>query len=455
MSTRPKISWSDLRGATVGVWGLGVEGRASLARLLAVGANPVLVDDRHHPDAPGGVPVLTTAAGGLTELERCDVVVKSPGISRYLPDAVRLRDAGVAIVGGLGLWLEEAPLERVACITGTKGKSTTSAIAGHLLQQLGRTCLVGGNIGRPPWDPGAGDDHDYWVIETSSFQATDLSSSPPVVAVTSLHPDHLDWHGDVATYYADKLSACTQPGADLTIADGTSEPLRSRGGLLGPRVHWVPADDGAAGGEDDAGRSWWGRLGLLGAHNRRNAAIARSVLQALGVPEADDEGALAESAAGFPLLPSRLQRIGAVCGVDFVDDSLSTNALPALAALQTFGDRRVALLAGGHDRGIDYAPLAEGVARRDRPTLVVTMPGSGPRIGAAVLARSGDRCEVVHCDDLRSATQTGFEWARPDGVVLLSPASPSFGAFRDFRERSAAFAAAMRSCEPAGAPPLG
>src|SRR2546429_8906488 len=81
------------------------------------------------------------------------------------------------------------------------------------------------------------------MIETSSYQATDLNCSPPVVAVTSLHPDHLDWHGDVETYYRDKLSACSQPGADLTVANGDSGPLRERAGLLGPRVEWIGAGD--------------------------------------------------------------------------------------------------------------------------------------------------------------------------------------------------------------------
>ena len=94
---------------------------------------------------------------------------------------------------------------------------------------------------------GAGrQDYDYWVIETSSYQATDLPCSPPVVAVTSLHPDHLDWHGDVETYYRDKLSVCSQPGADLTVANGDSGLLRERAGLLGPRVEWVGAGDDPA-----------------------------------------------------------------------------------------------------------------------------------------------------------------------------------------------------------------
>ena len=127
-------------------------------------------------------------------------------------------------------------------MTGTKGKSTTASVTGHLLTGLGHQCLVGGNIGVVPYDPAdpaAAGDFDYWVIEVSSYQATDLPCTPPVTAVTSLHPDHLDWHGGVEQYYRDKLSLCTQPGADLTVANGDSDLLRQHEGLLGPRVEWV------------------------------------------------------------------------------------------------------------------------------------------------------------------------------------------------------------------------
>jgi len=438
-AARPAISWSDLRGARAGVWGVGVEGLANLRKLVTLGARPVLVDDRPSGPGPDDRPVLATAEGGLEALGRCDVVIKSPGISRYRPEVAELAARSVPVAGGLGLWLAEADRSRVACITGTKGKSSTTAIAGHLLRRWGYPCVVGGNIGRPPWDPSLEGDARYWVIETSSYQATDLAASPAVVAVTSLHPDHLDWHGDVETYYADKLSACSQPGADLTVANGDSEELRARAALLGPRVEWVRAGD-------DHGADWMAPLGLLGAHSRRNALIARACLRALGVRQAADEAALAGAAAGFVPLPNRLQVIGEIGGVTFVDDSLSTNVLPTLAALDAFPGRRIALIAGGHDRGIDYAPLAAGLAAREWPTLVLTVPDSGPRIQAAIEAADPAKVDVVACDDLDTAVERGFGWALPDGVVLLSPAAPSFGAFRDYADRGEAFARAINAC---------
>jgi UDP-N-acetylmuramoylalanine--D-glutamate ligase len=437
-AARPALSWADLRGARAGVWGLGVEGLASLRKLATLGAEAVLVDDRPSGPGPSGQRVLATAEGGLAALAGCDVVIKSPGISRYRPEVAELARRGVPVAGGLGLWLTGADRSRVACLTGTKGKSSTTAIAGHLLRGWGYPCVVGGNIGQPPWDPSLGEDARYWVIETSSYQATDLAFSPSVVAVTSLHPDHLDWHGDVETYYADKLSACSQPGADLTVANGDSPELAERAALLGPRVEWVRADD-------DPGAGWMAPLGLLGAHARRNALIARACLRGLGVPEAADEAALARAAAGFVPLAHRLRVIGEAGGVTFVDDSLSTNVLPTLAALDAFPGRRIALIAGGHDRGIDYAPLAAGLAAREWPTLVLAVPDSGPRIQAALQAAGPAKVDVAGCAGLDAAVARGFAWARPDGVVLLSPAAPSFGAFRNYADRGEAFARAMNA----------
>jgi UDP-N-acetylmuramoylalanine--D-glutamate ligase len=433
--SRPELSWSDLAGTRAGVWGLGREGHANLRKLRALGAATVLVDDR--PDA---LDVLATDEGGLAALERCDVVVKTPGLSRYRPEVARLNELGIPVTGGLGLWLAEQDLRRVLCVTGTKGKSTTASLTGHLLTGLGYRCLVGGNIGVVPYDPAdpaAAGEFDYWVIEVSSYQATDLPYTPPVAAVTSLHPDHLDWHGGVEQYYRDKLSMCTQPGADLTVANGDSELLRQHEKLLGPRVEWVSQDD-------DPDADWMTPLGLLGRHNRRNALIARRCLAALGIPAAADDSALRVAAAGYQGLPSRLTPIGTVAGVTFVDDSLSTNVLPTLAALDAFPHRRIALIVGGHDRGIDYAPLAAGVLARNAPTYVLTLPDSGPRINAEI-KRAAASISVTDCPGLTEAVAAGFRWAEPDGVVLLSPAAPSFGRFRDYRDRSEAFAAAVRA----------
>jgi UDP-N-acetylmuramoylalanine--D-glutamate ligase len=426
----PTISWSELRGRRVGVWGLGVEGRANLRKLAALGIEPgALVDDR-----PTGDGVLATADGGWEALRGCDVVVKSPGLSRYRDDLGALEAAGVPVVGGLGLWLAEADRERVLCITGTKGKSTTTAIAGHLATGLGQRVLLGGNFGTAPWDPEAPQDVDWWIVETSSYQATDVTLGPAVVAVTSLSEDHLDWHGGVEGYFRDKLSLCRRPGVRRVIADGDNATLRSHAGELGPTVTWVHA-------ADDPG--WTGELGLLGLHNVRNALVARAALAELGVPGADDDDRITAAARNFAGLGSRLRPVGRVDGVEFIDDSLSTNVLPTLAAVDAFRGRRIALLVGGHDRGIDYAPLAEGLTGR-ADLLAICLPDSGARIAAALRSGAPD-VDVREVTDLPEGVRAGFEWARPGGVVLLSPAAPSFGRYRNYEERAADFVRTVES----------
>jgi UDP-N-acetylmuramoylalanine--D-glutamate ligase len=437
---RQPISWSELADASVGVWGLGVEGRASIRRLATMGRVPVLVDDAPPASDVDGLEVLPTRSGGLEALAACDVVVKSPGISRYRPEVAQLEEEGVAIRGGLGLFVAEADPSRIVCITGTKGKSTTTALAVHLLTGLGYDARAGGNIGRPPWDTDDAPDPDYWVIETSSFQVPDLARAPHVVAVTSLSPDHLDWHGTIARYYADKLSLCTKPGVSLALVDGTDARLRAHADLLGPHPRWVTAEDV----ERDA--AWSGSLGLPGPHNARNASVARAVLVGLGVAAASDDRALAAAAKGFDGLPSRCQSLGRVGSVEFVDDGLSTNVLPAQAALGAYAERPVALLVGGHDRGVDYEPLGRTIAARRSPTLVVTMPDNGARIGAEVRALDDGHTQVVDAPNLDAAVDVAFAWAPEGAVVLLSPAAPSFGRFADYRERSAAFAAAAARC---------
>jgi len=410
-------SWSDLAGRRIGIWGYGVEGHATERKLASLGLAPhAIVDD--------GIPDCLAGEEGQRALHACDVVIKSPGISRYAEQCRSLVGDGIPVVGGLGLWLNGQDRSRVACITGTKGKSTTTAVAGHLARGLGRRVVVGGNIGVAPWDPEVEQDADLWLVETSSHQAMDVELGPSVVGVTSLGEDHVDWHHGLESYVRDKLSLATRPGVGTVIADGASAPLVSRSELLGEHVRWVAPE---------ADVSWAKALGLLGAHNLRNAEIARRILVALGVDATVEAATVA--AQGFSGLPSRLRLIAERDGVQYVDDSLSTNVLPTLAAVEAFPGRRLALIVGGHDRGVDYAPLAAGLDARTDPMLVLTLPQNGPRIGAMITGH-----EVRDCADLGDAVRRGARWAAPDGVVLLAPAAASFGAYRSYAERSAHFA---------------
>src|ERR1019366_3385570 len=209
--------FADLAGKRVGVFGYGVEGRATVRRLEGV-SELVVVDD-----ASGlGPEVLITNEGGLDSLLRCDVVLKSPGIPRRRPDVVDLDLHGVAVTSALNLWLHETDRARVVALTGTKGKSTTTALTSFFLHCLGQESLRLGNIGQPPYDPSIDTSRGWLVLEVSSFQCVDLEVAPGVVVVTSLGADHLDWHGSLAQYRDDKLSLTRAEGDHRTLVPDTS-----------------------------------------------------------------------------------------------------------------------------------------------------------------------------------------------------------------------------------------
>jgi UDP-N-acetylmuramoyl-L-alanine---L-glutamate ligase len=425
---RHAISFSDLAGRRVGIYGLGMEGRAAMARLLAIDCDVVLVDD---DSAATGVPgVVGTTEGGGAALLGCDAVVKSPGISHYRPDVVELERAGVPVLGGVGMWLEEVDRTRVVCVTGTKGKSTVTTVIAHLARGLGTPAIAAGNLGVAPFDPGFESDGRLVVLETSSFQAKDVAHSPHVVAVTSLGVDHVDWHGTEERYHADKLSLTRQSGARHTVVADTAS-LREHREQLGGEVVL------AAVGNPMLAEA----LGLAGRHGASNAAVAVAALHAAHVPGADDSERLVAAARGYEPLAGRFREIARRGGVRFIDDSLATNPLPTIAALDAIGDARVALLVGGYDRGVDYQGLAETIAARRGATLVVTLPDNGPSIGALVAQRSS--IEVARASDVRDAVKRGIGWLAGEGIVLLSPAAPSFSQFASWAERSAAFAAAV------------
>ncbi len=422
--------FADLAGRRVGVFGYGVEGRATEARLKLVGAQCVLVDD----DPAAGV--LVSGRGGLEALATCAVVVKGPGIPRRRADVLAL-EASVPVVSALDLWLHDVDRRRVIGVTGTKGKSTTTALIDFFLGCLGEASQRLGNIGQPPYDPAVDTSSGWLVVEISSFQCVDVTVAPGTVVVTSLGDDHLDWHGSLAQYHDDKLSITRAPGRHVTLVPARREFTERRDRLGGEVVEVGPDPTGLA-----------ARLHLLGAHNDQNVALALEVAAlSTARPRAEVERAVLERADLFVPLAGRLtlvadhERDGRHWR--FVDDGLATAPLPTIAALDVFVDDAVALIVGGYDRGVDYEPLAVAVGARRRPTVLITTGDAGGRIGDVVAARAPSVARYA-ASDLDDAVAFAVTSLADGGVVLLSPAAPSFDRYRNWEARSADFARAVR-----------
>ncbi|RMH94082.1 UDP-N-acetylmuramoyl-L-alanine--D-glutamate ligase [Lysobacter pythonis] len=439
---------SQLEGRRIALWGWGREGRAAYRALRArLPSQPLTLfcamaeigDAAAFAD-----PLLAfeTDASG-EKLARFEVVVKSPGISPYGEAARFARARGTDFIGGTRLWFSErGENARTLCVTGTKGKSTTTALLAHLLRAAGHRTALAGNIGLPLLellDARA----EAWAIELSSYQTRDVADSgvrPALAIVTNLFPEHLDWHGGESRYVEDKLALLTQAAPSIAVLNA-NDPVLSKLELpasdvrwYGTRAGWHLRGDGLFRGERAVLDTR--DLPLPGRHNRGNLCAVLTALDALGF----DAAALARHAATFAPLPNRLQSLGVREGVRWVNDSISTTPHASLAALDVHAGEKVVLLVGGHDRGLDWHGFAEAMETR-APHGIVTMGANGPRIHdllAPMAAKAG--FELRAARDLPGAVAIARELLAGDGVLLLSPGAPSFGAYGDYVARGRHFA---------------
>jgi len=420
--------FADLAGKRVGVFGYGVEGRATRRRLAGVTDTIVVVDDASDVDPD----VIVTDHGGHEALLECDVVLKSPGIPRRRADVLSLEEHGVAVTSSLNLWLHDVDRSRVVAITGTKGKSTTTALTTFFLQRLGEPALRLGNYGQPPYDPDLDVSHGWLVLEVSSFQCVDIDVAPGLVVVTSLGEDHLDWHVTLEDYRRDKLSLTRATGQHRTLV-ADNETMRELSSEIGGEVTFVAPD----------ATNLAASLGLLGAHSNGNVALALESAAELTHRSVEEvRSRVMDSASEFEPLRGRLTLVATedVDGVSrrYVDDGLATSALPVIAALDVFFDEPVALIAGGFDRGVDYAELAEALASRRHATVLITMGNAGQRIGDEARRRSRG-IDQIPVSTMREAVNEARRALGDGGVILLSPGAPSFDQYKNWEERSEDF----------------
>ena len=434
----------------VAVIGLGKSGVAATRLLAREGVRVYASDASDHPYGGDALEALRSLRGVALDVGRHDLaqirgaaaVIVSPGVPPEAPPLAAAREARVPILSEIDLGFRALSGSGTRCIaiTGTNGKTTTTALVAHLLRQAGLYAEAAGNIGRPLSDIALQNDHYQWLaVEVSSFQLHDSPHFAPEIAIlTNLAPDHLDRYASVEAYYADKRLLFRNARPDHVWVLNGDEPavLELAAGALGRRVLFSlrhPADGWY---DATARRLQLGRdallaradLGLLGDHNVANALAAALAVREAGVPLA----AIGEGLRSFRPLAHRLEPVREVGGVRWINDSKATNIASTVVAVEAM-DRPFVLLLGGRHKGEPYTRLAPLLTVRCR--LVIAYGESGELIerdlGGKVPLERGTTFEDV------VARARGA--ARPGDAVLLSPACSSYDMFKNYEERGGAF----------------
>jgi UDP-N-acetylmuramoylalanine--D-glutamate ligase len=450
----------DWAGKRAVVLGLARQGKA-VARYLSEQGAQVVVSDLKRAESVikereelADLPIEFVLGGHPDSLvEGTDLLCLSGGVPADLPLAQQARRRGIRITNDAQLFLEACP-SRTVGITGSAGKTTTTALAGEMierhLQGSGRKAWTGGNIG---WSPLASlhamKGEDIVVLELSSFQLEVMTRSPLVAAVLNVTPNHLDRHRTMEAYTAAKANILThQSASDIAIL-GWEDPgawaLRDcvRGRVLAFGIERAPDVDGVYVSRDALVAHQSGQetrlcpveaVTLRGRHNLQNVAAACAVAWAVDVSPQAIESAVRD----FRGVAHRLEFVRRVRGVDWYNDSIATAPERAMAAIRAFEEPLV-LLAGGRDKDLPWEAFAELVCRRVER--LILFGEAAPKIASAVgkVERCQGRLRPVVCASLEEAVQAAAGTARPGDVVLLSPGGTSFDAFTDFEARGQRF----------------
>ena len=430
-----------IAGATVAVVGMAKSGFAASALLREKGAKVRALDAKLTPELleesrRTGIEVRQQDA---REFEGVDLVVVSPGVPADLDILEAVRARGIPVIGELelaGYWLQGP----VIGITGSNGKTTTTALTGHILAQSGIPAQVGGNIGRPPTDMVATSRAGQWnVLELSSFQleTTDQFHAHVGVAL-NVTPNHIDRHHTFENYVAAKARIFRQqaPG-DFAILNADDPITAGYARLTTAGAIWFSLTDRPERGfwlERDIIRSHDGALmpapevPLRGRHNIQNVMAAAAAACVTGASLRD----IAAAVRSFPGVPHRLQKIAEIRGVAYYNDSKATSVDAALKAVDTF-DSGLWIILGGKDKGAPYSPLIAPLRKKAYAALLIG--AAAPKIAAEFRGL----VPVVECGTLEAAVRHAREHARDGDTVLLAPACASFDQFRSFEHRGEVF----------------
>jgi UDP-N-acetylmuramoyl-L-alanine---L-glutamate ligase len=447
------MKFQDLQEKNIIIWGAGRDGLSALGCLQKIFPEKMITifTDEKVPEGliaklqKTGDVIFVSGNQVMETLSASEVVIKSPGVSLYREDIKRAEKKGVQFLSTTNLWFGEIGDKDVIATTGTKGKSTTASIIYHCLRKKGVSVELVGNIGKPLLDYlERKDETDIFVVELSSYQTADIHYTPKISILVNLFPEHIDWHGSTDNYYKDKLHLFNPGPNNHTILNYKDKVTREVTSGWDPV--WFFEKEDAIHSKNNIiyyGTTPLGSVNnihLQGAHNLSNICAALSGLEAAGhAPET--VMALLDDFVG---LAHRQEVLGVKDGVLYVDDSISTTPETAIAAINRFSGPPVTILLGGFDRKQNYEGLASFVCVK-KIHMVITLPDNGNRIAQLIrkeIEKQGAGPDLIEAEDLPSAVSAARKNTPHGGIVLLSPAAPSYGIFNNFEERGKIFRAA-------------
>ncbi|MEW6182599.1 MAG: UDP-N-acetylmuramoyl-L-alanine--D-glutamate ligase [Bacillota bacterium] len=441
----------QFEGKNILVVGAGKSGVAAARFLSAEKANVVLTDIKTAAELPEAAALgVKTFFGAYPAVAGFDLVVVSPGVPTELEPLSEARMRGIEVTGELELAfsLTSAP---VVAITGTNGKTTTTALTGEIFKSAGWRTVVAGNIGTPLISLVEGDvPPDVIVAEVSSFQLeTTLLFRPRVAVVLNVTPDHLDRHRTIAEYAAAKARIfVNQEEGDAAVLN-LDDPLTAamKGQSRGVELFFSRRHNLESGACVRDGRLFFahdggpveicgaGEIGIPGAHNLENALAAVAAAGFMGV----SAHVIAKTLRDFKGVTHRLEFVDDIDGVRYINDSKGTNPDAAIKALEAY-DRPIVLIAGGRNKGSRFDDFAAKVKEKAR--VLVVLGESAEEIAAAASAAGVDL--ILRAKGFKEAVHLAREAARPGDVVLLSPACASWDMFRNYEERGELFKQTVR-----------
>jgi len=420
--------------------------RKAGARVRAMDAQPLTPDEQTRFNSLG-VPVVMQAAENLADQGRePDVIVLSPAVPCDLPMLRDARERGIPVIGEVELasWFLKGP---VAGITGSNGKTTTTALTGHLLERCGIACQVGGNIGTAVTSLIESSADNQWnVLELSSFQLETIAHfRASIGACLNVTPDHLDRHQTFENYASVKGRLFeTQQDDDCAVLNYDDPICRGYAGCTKGQVYWFSAsqpvprgiwlegDDLCLNGEAFMSRS---QIRLRGLHNVENVMAAALIAHLAGA-QPEQLGPAVET---FPGVEHRIEFVRELNGVEYFNDSKATNVDAALKAIDAF-PRNLWIILGGKDKGSDYTPLRRPLHERAKAALLVGAEGDYPYAAAPLIRKAlGGSVALVDCGTLDGAVRYARNHAQAGDTVLLAPACASFDQFQNYEERGRTF----------------